>query len=326
MTRSLYILIALLIGCVLGCAGGALESPDTQTDPTGLSATGPKADDFDDVDCPDTDALPDQNPPGLSAMTRITSMGIPTSRNQAIEYGCDLVAGTTGGIGLSALTAAMNLDINALVSPNADGLIQSVILGHIDGWTPGQTGNGTGDVSFRLYSGVQKNGGDYGVDPVSFLSGGQPRVSWPAHVGCGRLETEPGPLVFEVPAETSGVRASLSLMAARVSSQVVVNEQGLSIVEGTIVGYVPESVIISIVQGIQENCQSANASEICVQANSFLAGDAATITRNIVLPFLHGLDAHVDPDGRRVDSCSGDECNALSICVRIEGESASVVQ
>lgn len=326
MKRLLDGIITLLIGSFIACADGALESPETQSDPTGLSATGPKGDDVVDSDCPDTVALPDQNPPGLNAMTRITSMRIPTSRNQAMEYGCDLVAGTTGGIGLSALTSAMQLDINELVSPGPEGLIQSVILGHVEGWSPGQTSHDTESLSFRLYSGVQRGGGEYSVDPISFLNDGQPRVAWPAHVGCGRLETEPGPLAFDLSAETSGLGASLNLTSARVSSQIVVNEAGLSFVEGTIVGYLPESVIISIVQEIKESCQSPNAPDLCVQANSFLAGDAVTITRSIVLPFLHGLDAHIGPDGQQVNSCSGDECNALSICVRIEGESVSVVQ
>ena len=157
------------------------------------------------------------------------------------------MAGTTGGIGLSALATALQLDVDALVKPDATGFIPSILLGHLDGWTPGQTGNSTDALSFRLYTGIQEGGGVFSIDPISYVSSGQVRVEWPAHVGCGRLETEPGPLVFDLPAETSGLAASLNIASSRVSAAVNVTSRGVSIIEGTLVGYVPEANIVSIV-------------------------------------------------------------------------------
>ena len=103
-----------------------------------------------------------------------------------------------------------------------------------------------------------------------------------------------------------------------------IDDTGFNITEGLIVGYVSLDAIVSIVAGVQTVCNAPGAPAACADAGILLQGDAEEITRTLVLPFLYGLDARLSPDLRTAAPCSGDECNAMSVCIAFEAHSVNV--
>jgi len=333
MLANIKLIVLLAATLSIGCAG---VEPGESIEPSepGDSTVRPERDAVPDIkgdspslvdpNCLDTAPAPAPMINGLGPTARITSMQLPTSIRAATEMGCPLVAGSKGGQGLTALMRVMEIDVDTLVNPDADGVIPSIILGHLAGWDVGQSGNQTSNLDLRMYTGTGGAGDTFGIDPASMNPNGQTRVHFPATVGCQALETETARIDFAVPVEDAEV--PLTLEAAQVSGKISVDETGFNLTEGRIVGYVPIEAIVSIVSGIQAACGAPNAPMACDNAEILLSGDAEEITRTLVLPFLFGLDAQLSPDLRSASSCHGDACNAMSVCIAFEANSVNVEQ
>ncbi len=325
MKTNMKVIALLTATFTLGCAGVA---PGDEVDPTVGPIDSPRPSSEEDgpslidPDCSDTAAL--QTPPGagLAPAARITSMRLPNSMREATEMGCPLVAGSKGGQGLTALMRTMQIDADALVTPDPSGVIPSIILGHLSGWEVGESGNQTTRVDLRMYKGTAGGGDTFHIDPTSMDPDGGSQVHFPATVGCQALETEPGRIDFAVPVESAEV--PLTLEASQVSGQISIDQTGFNITQGLIVGYVPFEAIVSIVSGVQTACRAPDAPTACAGAGVLLQGDAEEISRTLVLPFLYGLDARLSPDLRTAEPCNGDDCNAMSVCIGFEAHSVNI--
>ena len=235
--------------------------------------------------------------------------------------GCIALQGSHGGLGLSALLNALDVDLNTIVQPDDQGEIASVILGHMAGWQPGQTGNATQGLNLHMYFGHWVDGQTFQVEPTS---DSDESVVFPASVLCQELVTEPADLMFQLPIE--GGVVPFALERVQVSGQLEIQNAGFSLSEGTIIGYIAETSIRRIVSSMQETCRSNPQDPVCESVSFLLNGDAEFVTSNIVLPFLHGLDAHLDPASGTAQDCVGDECNAMSICIRFTSEPVSILE
>ncbi len=82
---------------------------------------------------------------------RITKVSIPTNASESGALGCDLSHGSNLGSGLSGLVQALNFDLDALVGPSVDGMIPSVLIGRLSGWSPQYNDTQVGQLGFKLF-------------------------------------------------------------------------------------------------------------------------------------------------------------------------------
>ena len=124
----------------------------------------------------------------------------------------------------------------------------------------------------------------------------------------------------------------VELDSAWLNGRVEVTEEGVSMVQTTLNGYLSFSSVRGIVMAIQTFCNQARNDTFCAAANRFLDGDPSTpeldgdtsqIARDIILPLMRNLDVHLD-GGQAVECdpfCDNGlcvECNAVSVCAIIE--------
>jgi len=331
VAKKAGILVLLAIG--VGCADAELENPTEAETPVGDATiivdppnsmdTMERPDEIDPVDdCDDTLRLSNVETGHLAPSSRIVSMRVPNTPQDALDMDCIAIPGSNGGLGLATLLHTLGVNLDDIVKPNADGQIASIILGHISGWQPGETANETEGLNLHMYNGHQ-------IDPVTFRiardSDESAPVMFPASVSCQELETRGRNLTFDLPVEGGGVLPFV-LEHVQVSGQVSISGEGFSLNKGTIIGYISETAIVKIVQDIQDGCREHPEEPTCADLSFLLSNDAESITSAIVLPFLHGLDAQLIPQNTSVQSCTGTECNAMSICIRFESEPVTVLQ
>jgi hypothetical protein len=254
---------------------------------------------------------------------RINSLAIPNTAAKSAELGCTIVDGSNQGVGLSGLLTILMLDIGTLVTPDPenDGEIQLILLGSLDGWKAGETGDDAENVSMVLYTG-EKDGDDFQIGLDSFVDGSaenEPKIKFDADLSCGRVETNQGTFEFGVPVLDTGLTLGLTLSATTVLGSLRAEANGFSVQKGSINGYLTEGSILELLEGVKAACDSADPPEFCAQAGRFLMGDAATIARTIVLPALRGLDSKVNDDGTVEGNCiDNTDCNAVSVCLAFE--------
>ena len=215
---------------------------------------------------------------------------------------------------------ALDVDLNTIVQP--DDQVKSHRLFWVI-WRAGSLVKRVMDsgLNLHMYAGHWVDGQTFHVEPTS---DSDESVVFPASVLCQELVTEPADLMFQLPIE--GGIVPFALERVQVSGQLEIQNAGFSLSEGTIIGYIAETSIRRIVSSMQETCRSNPQDPVCESVSFLLNGDAEFVTSNIVLPFLHGLDAHLDPASGTAQDCVGDECNAMSICIRFTSEPVSILE
>ncbi|MGC6417590.1 MAG: hypothetical protein ACON3Z_10745 [Bradymonadia bacterium] len=332
-SRLTFVSFAILIAA--GCAGAGIEDeeitkPSDIESPEVSNPNRPSGPDENPVvsprptnplDCADTDTLQGVNPNALTPSSRIVSMRVPTTPQEAREMDCIDIAGSKGGLGLSTLLSALQVNLDDIVKRDEQGTIPSIILGHLDGWQEGQTGNQTDNVYLHMYNGIEMGGGAFGIGAEN---GDRSAAIFPAVLGCQTLETEPTNLNFDLPVDGGGT-IPFGLESVTVRGDIAVRNGGFELTNGAIIGYISKSSIVRIVSDIQNGCAAAPGDPACESMSFLLGSDAQTVTETLVLPFLHGLDASIDPSTNRAQPCSGQTCDALSICIRFDSEPVNVM-
>jgi len=278
--------------------------------------------------CPDTVALAPGAAGPFAPATRITTLEVPSSPQRAQELACRMVDGSNEGTGLSGLLRLLMLDIGDLVRRDEeDGSIQLILLGHLDGWNAGETGEEASNVRLVFYSG-EADGDAFRVARASFQGGdpaNAPRSAFRAVSSCSRLVAYSGTFELDVPVRDSGVALGLTLSATTLFGNLRAEATGFSVRKGTINGYLTFESIVALLTGVKAACESADPPSFCEQAGQFLAGDPEPTARTLVLPILRGLDSKVAEDGSVSGDCIGDgDCNAVSVCFAFESGAATI--
>jgi hypothetical protein len=277
--------------------------------------------------CEPTAALADGAAGDLAPATRINSLEIPGNPDRSGELGCDIVEGSNNGTGLSGLLRLLMLDIGTLVTPDDDGEISVVLLGHLDGWNAGETGDDASDVNLILYTG-ETDGDGFSITPDSFVDNDQangPKIQFAADTSCGRVVTQSGTFEFGVPVLDTGLNLGLTLSSTTVKGNLRAEASGFSMQKSTINGYLTFESIVELLRGVKAACDSMNPPDFCAQAGMFLGGDPEPVARMLVLPILRGLDSKVNADGTVDGNCIDDaECNAVSVCLGFESVGATL--
>ena len=126
---------AILIAA--GCAGAGIDDEETtkssETESTGVTnpnrPSGPDENPVvsprptNPLDCADTDMLQGVTPNALTPSSRIVSMRVPTTPQEAREMDCVDIAGSKGGLGLSTLLSALQVNLDDIVKRDAQGTI-----------------------------------------------------------------------------------------------------------------------------------------------------------------------------------------------------------
>ena len=116
----------------------------------------------------------------------------------------------------------------------------------------------------------------------------------------------------------------LRLSQTEISGFVTTDEVGFNMTEGVLGGYLTKDAIIELIDGINAVCDgSAEQPDLCSTVSSFLSGDAETDLA-LLVPIIGGFDSAVAADGSTSACTDGPDCNAISVCILVEMESASV--
>jgi hypothetical protein len=278
--------------------------------------------------CEPTAPLADTAAGDLAPATRFNSLEIPTSPDRSAELGCNIVDGGNEGTGLSGLLRLLMLDIADLVRPDEeDGSIQVILLGHLDGWEAGQTGDEATDTRLILYNG-KEDGDTFLVARESFEGddpANAPKIEFGADLTCGRIATASGTFEFGVPVLDTGLTLGLTLSATTVLGNLRAEATGFSVQKGSINGYLTFESIVALLTGVKAACESADPPSFCDQAGMFLGGDPEPTARTLVLPILRGLDSKVGENGTVTGDCITDgDCNAVSVCLAFESAGVSL--
>ena len=171
-----------------------------------------------------------------------------------------------------------------------------------------------------MYLGEETDGSMY-IDPES-LEGGEPIIQFDANIDGCLVTTEAAPFNFTLPLE--GVAVDVSLAETQVIGQVGVAENGITMSNTTISGYMTEALITDLVTTLKEQCESETPPSLCAEGTvaSIISQPVESLVA-LLVPLLGSYDSLVNADGG-VSECEGAECNAVSVCLVIESDAQTV--
>ena len=240
---------------------------------------------------------------------RIVKVKIPTDPSEASALGCDVSAGSNFGSGLSGLVQALEFDLDALVSPSPEGVIPSVLIGSISGWSVGASDTQVSQLMFRLFGESEQS-----VDqPFSLEQPPSPIFEVPASVSCDQIASGHGRFDLGVPLTENSEPTPLTIEHAHLAG--TLETGSLSILRGTLNGYLTRGSLRSIIEGLQEVCVDEPGSTVC---SSVRASDVDQLIDFVATFVLKGFDTSLLQGGPT--ACNGDRCNAISVCIGFEAE------
>ena len=247
---------------------------------------------------------------------RVKRLEIPSTAAEAAALDCEISVGTNRGSGLSGLVGMLEFDLEALVSPDANGVIPSVLIASLDGWAANMTDQDVGALAFRIFG----EAGQSIHAPFSITDQATPVYDVPASVSCEELSTGVGTFNLEVPLLNGQDSTPLALEHAHLSGTL---ENGtLEISRGTLNGYLTRSSLRGIIVGLQDACRQGNAPELCDADSPILTADVDDMVDFAATFLMGGFDSALTPQG--LAACTGSNCNAVSVCIAFETESVSL--
>ena len=145
-----------------------------------------------------------------------------------------------------------------------------------------------------------------------------PRATFPAEISGCRLVTEPGNFMLDLPEISAG--GALTLVNTTIRAHLESANDGFNIVKGTVTGYLTDQVLTNAVLALADSCDGERPPSACNIVGSLVTSeDPLETVRRLLLPLLGGADVRVD-NGRISEDCD-DACNAVSVCILVEGVS-----
>ena len=307
---------ALLLGLLfaIGCASGEEIKTDVPSDSDvnmPSSSTGPTQPTTQNG----TQCLQNQSSSSVAHM-RVKKLEIPTSAAEAAALGCEITMGGNRGSGLSGLVSMLSFDLEALVSPDENGVIPSVLIASLAGWGANMTDQDVGALGFRIFG----EAGQSIHSPFSITDQAAPVYDVPASVNCDQISTGVGTFNLEVPLLNEQDTTPLALENAHLSG--TMQTGSLEITRGTLNGYLTRSSLRILIAGLQEACRQGNAPDVCDADSPILTADVDEMVELAATFLMGGFDAALTPQGPQ--ACTGSNCNAVSVCIAFETESVSL--
>lgn len=285
-----------------------------------------------DAERPVLDSPPLPEKAGRAAAGRVTRLDIPSNTLDARLNGCTVV-GRNAGSGLSGLLSILDTTLTEQFQPNSDNEIPLVLLSDFVGWAPGLTSDSYGMGPLEFYAGYQTDGGRFDVEPSAFLEGVSPaqsRIRFQSEFSGASFITDDGGFTLETVG--FGLPFLIELQYASLNGRVSVSDEGVSIVETSLNGYLSFPAVRRVVMSIQEFCNDVPSNRYCTAANRFLDGDPTTpeldgdtaqIARTVILPLMRNMDTRLTDEGPLpcdpfCQDVSCVECNAVSVCGLLE--------
>jgi len=258
------------------------------------------------------DTAPLQCAHELCPMARLTSLEAPESAEQAHNRSCGLESSSGGSWIASILSLTGNSSgLNQFVSPDAEGQVSFVMFNQIVGWRSGQTGNETQGLSARFHHGVQEESGEFSFNPLSVPQ------AYPLSISNGRYQLNSPTFDMILPIVATNLEELvLPLQAVTLSGDIDLDQSGFNITNGVMEGYITQGSIHSILEAIYSQCDADLPPDLCGTLSAFLTGDSDA-DLGLILSILGDYDVMLDDEGVP-QSCTGDQCNALSLCLFYE--------
>ncbi len=226
---------------------------------------------------------------------RIVKVKIPQDATEALAMGCDVSQGSNVGSGLSGLVEALEFDLDALVSPSSEGIVPSVLIGGISGWAVGANDTQVEQLMFRLYGEAEQSVNQ----PFHIQQPPTPVFEVPASVSCDQISSGHGTFDLGVPLTENSEPTPLTIEHAHLVGNV---ESGsLSILEGTLNGYLTRGSLRSIIEGLQEVCLDEPGSTVC---ESLRSADVEQLVDLVATFVLKGFDTALSQG--EPEACTGD--------------------
>ncbi len=266
------------------------------------------------------DPLAVQNQWGPAA--RIVRLTIPNSPAQARQAGC-LVHGSMSGTGLGSLILLAG-GLDQFVEPDADGLIQLLLLLQAEGWTEGQRIEEVEQVDLSVWLGHSDVSEGYFIAPDSFAMDDPtaPRFGFPSsRVDNGWLESAQGNLVLGL--TVVGLRVHLALEHVQFSGRMFAEGDGFGVRNGVMTGYISREGALSMGRDILANCEEEEPPPICSSLSNLVPPDPTDDDLITVIGSVAGeFDARLE--GGSPYECASEECNALGVCFLVEMEGTRI--
>ena len=296
MTRGIAAGAALTLALALGCddGGGADESPAGPTGGGGAAPTG-------GGDAPGND----YNEWGPSG--RVTTFSATDDAAQATP--CP-VKGSQGAR-FAGLLSVLQTDLQALVDPDESGAIPIPILIQAEDFP-------ASPFALNVILGEETDAG-FVIDPRS-LSNGAPVGVMPGFEAdaTGNFTGGPNTFTYAMPFGADVIPVRFDVMKATGNIQAVVD--GVNVSGMYLAGYLTQATVEGLIGALRDSCDGDGPSATCASAANFLNNENAAAT---AVALAGGYDAKVDGG---VDSdCQGEECNAISVCVKVAA-TATVIQ
>ena len=205
-----------------------------------------------------------------------------------------------------------------LFDPNDPTSIK--LLWQLSGWRAGQRGGQVDDLVLKAYLGQSEDDGLY-ISRNGLDDSGASNIQLPGAIEGCLLTTEAG--AFHLPLSAMDTQIDVNLEGAFVTGQVVVEESGVHISEGTVNGYFTRESVTALVEDLKRQCESTSPPEFCEGFQSFLSLPVNNLV-NILVGFAGGFDVSFASSNGQPRRCSGADCDAISVCLSVEGRSASV--
>jgi hypothetical protein len=247
---------------------------------------------------------------------RVNVFEIPMDLNAAVE--CP-VAGTTRGTALNGLVQTVGADIGELVNPDpATGEISVILLGQLAGWI------GTASsFTLNVYIGDQA-GADFSIDPDSYVNSDPNNVPQGSIVGGtidaeGNFQVGPASFTYSIPFEGAQIR--VAFRDAVFEGKAALEGPGVRVTDAAFGAYMDDAGIQQLVSDFRAYCATQPTPEACTPlvTNVINADNAVDTLKGLV----GGYDTLIGADGTAAD-CSGDTCNALSVCSYLAMEPVTI--
>ncbi len=299
--------------------------------PPGFGDTGTGAPDFASWQDLGSTADTTTTPPGTRSFHpagRWTWQDFPDDAAAGSAAGCGLV-GSQQGSGLSLIESFVGDDFSSLLHPDESGDIDMTLLVHADGW------DGVSilpaSVHLQLLYGDQEAPGvtdRFVVSKSTFLNN-DPDL--PSQVFFPNTPLQPNgyfetaatdvPITFSL---TDDFDATIVISSGIVRGRISADPPGLRVDDGMVTGYFSDATLEQIVIGLQQLCNVPEPASYCNALNLVLNPTKPVSESAALLAQLFGgYDSQIV--GFNVSSCSGADCNAVSVCWLFRAEGTTVV-
>jgi hypothetical protein len=295
MTRGMAAGAALTLALAMGCDDGGSTGED------GAGGTGGSAEPAGGADAPGDE----YNEWGPSA--RVTTF---SATAEAAEASPCPVKGSQG-TRFAGLLTALQTDLQTLVDADETGAIPIPILLQAQDFP-------ASPFALNVILGEESEAG-FMIDPRS-LSNGAPVGVMPGYQAdaTGNFTGGPNTFNYAMPFGQDIVQVRFDVMKA--TGNIQATPEGVSVSGMYLAGYLTQTTVEGLIGALRDSCNGEGPSETCASAANFLNSENAAAT---AVALAGGYDAKVD--GGADSDCQGEECNAMSVCVKVAA-SPTVIQ